>query len=136
MPIFMKYQTSDFTIGHVGALSWQHPSSFMRVFSLFHIHSRGRIHFLLRCLYTIAIRTSFQKQQSPELLFASCLIDDAQCLIQDKISTNYTGPYRTDRRTVAAPRGRRIGRYYYLIILPLLIILLSLKSNLLFYKLL
>ena len=63
-----------------------------------------------------------------------------QCLIQDKISTS---PSPTDRRAVVAPHGRRaarssrravaygrhIGRYFYLIILPLLIILLSLKSN-------
>ena len=52
----------------------------------------------------------------------------SQCLIQDKISTS---PSQTDRRAVAArsPHGRHIGRYFYLMILPLLIILLSLKSN-------
>ena len=63
-----------------------------------------------------------------------------QCLIQDKISTS---PSPTDRRAVvtlrgrhaarssrrAVAHGRHIGRYFYLIMLPLLIILLSLKSN-------
>ena len=58
-------------------------------------------------------------------------VDGQQCLIQDKISTS---PSPTDRRAVVTPsprvaHGRHIGRYFYLIILPLLIILLSLKSN-------
>ena len=60
-------------------------------------------------------------------MFANSAVAE-QCLIQDKISTS---PSPTDRRADVAPspRRRRIGRYYYLIILPLLIILLSLKSN-------
>ena len=81
-----------------------------------------------------------------------------QCLIQDKISTSPSptdrravvtprgrdaarssrravvtprGRHaaRSSRRAVVAPHGHHIGRYFYLIILPLLIILLSLKSN-------
>ena len=59
------------------------------------------------------------------MLDASDNIDrtTTQCLIQDRISTS---PSPTAARS---SRGRHIGRYFYLIILPLLIILLSLKSN-------
>ena len=53
-----------------------------------------------------------------------------QCLIQDRISTSPSPTAaRSSRRAVVAAHGRHIGRYFYLIILPLLIILLSLKSN-------
>ena len=88
------------------------PPKLQSMIASFHTDTKGTV--LLG-----AIRNSQRRQTR----LRSC---SNQCLIQDKISTS---PSPTDRRAVVTPRGRHIGRYLYLIILPLLIILLSLKSN-------